>query len=351
MNRQPSNAQKGEIEFRRKLAAQQVSGVRSLEDEFDGPGITKILADRMRKTRDEIALIRERGVNISPYLEIGAERCQRSLVMENDLGATGAAADLSFDMLKSCGHYMSVFGKSRAPLRVCCDANALPFLSGSIPFVFCYQTLHHFPDPGPIVAEIARVLSPGGYFSLNEEPFRKVLHLGLYKGRKIYSQSAPAPGKLRDTLDFFFSESDCNEVAHGVIENDRISLGAWRRALSVFDEKDFKLRTIKKMETGLFGAGGLGKLAVAWLFGGEIRGLGRKAGTPPAVPRPPGESLACPVCAARGGESPVRLAASGASCAGCGSSFPSDDGVLFLFAREKFEELYPEIFLKADLKA
>ncbi|MCM2267380.1 MAG: class I SAM-dependent methyltransferase [Elusimicrobiales bacterium] len=305
----------------------------------------------MKKTRDEISRIRARGMPISPYLEIGAERCQRSLVMENDLGAEGLAADLSFDMLKSCGHYMSVFGKSKSPLRVCCDANALPFLSGSIPFVFCYQTLHHFPDPGPIVAEMNRVLSPGGYFSVNEEPFMKVLHFGLYKGRKIYAQNAPPPGKLRDTLDFFFSESDCNEVAHGVIENDRITLGTWRRALAVFAEKDFKLRTIKGIEADLFGAGGLWRLAAAWLFGGEIRGVGRKAGVPPAVPRLPAESLACPACAERGKESPVRLDVSGASCAVCGSRFPSEDGVLFLFARDKFVELYPEMFLKADLKA
>lgn len=252
MPQQSGEAQKGEIEFRRKLFSQQVAGEKLFEDEYDGPGITRILAERMKKTLAEVSLLKSRGIAVSPYLEIGAERCQRSLVLENELGASGLAANLSFEMLNSCGHYMRAFGKARTPFRVCCDANSLPFLSNSIPFVFCYQTLHHFPDPGPVVREALRVLSPGGYFAVNEEPFRKTLHLNLFKGRKMYAQNAPPPGGLADIINFFFSETNCNELSHGVIENERITLGAWKRALSGFEEREVRAAHDQADRVGTF---------------------------------------------------------------------------------------------------
>ncbi len=102
---------------------------------------------------------------MTPYIEIGAERCQRSLVMENDLACTGIALDISFDMLRCCEYYAHRFNKPRLPLRICADAYRLPFASGSVPFMFCYDTLHHFPDPVPVIKELFRVLSPGGPFS------------------------------------------------------------------------------------------------------------------------------------------------------------------------------------------
>ena len=351
MAHQSKEAQKGEIEFRRKLSSQQVAGEKIFDDEFDGPGITRILAERMKKTREEVSLLKRSGAVVSPYLEIGAERCQRALVMENDLGASGIAADLSFDMLRSCTHYMGEFSKEKAPFRVCCDANSLPFLSNSFPFVFCYQTLHHFPDPGPVIREILRVLSPGGHFSLNEEPFRKMLHLNLYKGKKIYSKEAASTGRFEDILNFFFSEANCNEVGHGVIENERITLGAWKRALSGFEEKRVKLRTIKKIESELFDPSNRIKFLAAWLFGGEIRGLCRKAGTVQATFPAASSCLACPACREKGLESGLMRKGASFSCNACSSSYPVVADVLFLFSAGKFSELYPEIFLKTDIKA
>ncbi|CUU53584.1 Methyltransferase domain-containing protein [Parafrankia irregularis] len=42
------------------------------------------------------------------------------------------------------------------------DAARLPFLDASFDVVYCQAALHHFPDPRPYVAEMARVCRPGG---------------------------------------------------------------------------------------------------------------------------------------------------------------------------------------------
>ena len=350
MTLQSREAQKGEIEFRRKLLSQQVAGEKHFNDELDAAAINSILSERMKKAAADFSALKSGGMVISPYLEIGAERCQSSLVMENDLGGTGIAADISFDMLRACGHYMGVFGGKKEPLRVCCDANQLPFLSNSFPFVFCHQMLHHLPDPAPVTAEILRVLAPGGHFALQDEPYRQVAHLTLYKGAKIYSGAPRPPGRLRERLDFLFSEKSCNETACGVIENERVTLGQWKRALSGFEVRGVKLRTVRDVESELFSPSSLFRYFLCWLFGGRISGVCRKAGTAPASYPAPEAALACPACREKGLESGLLRKKPSFDCPACSSQFPVTCGVLFLFAAEKFSELYPEIFSKADIR-
>ena len=46
--------------------------------------------------------------------------------------------------------------------RVPGDADALPFADGSFDIVTCVHSLHHVPHPDTALAEMARVLAPGG---------------------------------------------------------------------------------------------------------------------------------------------------------------------------------------------
>src|SRR5580765_9116908 len=115
---QSVDSQLGEVRFRRLLVEQQVDGRAVLADEYDGAGIRGVLEMRMADTRRAMEALRARGVTLGPYLELGAERGQRALALENDLGVTGAAADLSVDMLRSAAHYAGVFGRPRIPMRV-----------------------------------------------------------------------------------------------------------------------------------------------------------------------------------------------------------------------------------------
>jgi SAM-dependent methyltransferase/uncharacterized protein YbaR (Trm112 family) len=336
---------KGEIEFRKKLVSQQVEGHKTFADEYDAKGIENILKTRMKNTLNQMIAIKESGKELSPYLEIGAERCQRSLIMENEMEATGAAADISFDMLKSGDYYKDIFSRNKIPLRICCDANNLPFLSDSIPFIFCYETLHHFPDPSPVVQEIYKALSPGGYFYFSEEPYKKVLHINLLKGKKAYSQQSLSRNKLRRIFDYFFSESTCNEVEHGVLENHDIPIKIWKQTLSCFDEHDIDLKPPGLPSSKLFNpqSSYLTYLG-AYLLGGLISGMCRKHGNNPHNEDSILNLLICPSCKKEGNEVLLTQNKMQFFCEQCSKKYPVMDAVIFLLAYDTFEELYPEIF-------
>lgn len=55
------------------------------------------------------------------------------------------------------------------------DAGRLPFADGSFPSVFVRDLLHHVPEPARAVAEIVRVLKPGGTLALLEPNGRNPL--------------------------------------------------------------------------------------------------------------------------------------------------------------------------------
>ncbi len=346
--RQSEQAQRGEIEFRRRLVRQQVSGESLFVDEFDAAGIEEVLRGRMARTLADITPLRDASIARAPWLEIGSERGQRALVMENDLGMPGVAADLSFDMQQSCAHYARTFVRPRLPLRVVCDANDLPFRSDSLPFVFCYETLHHFPDPAPVVREAWRVLAPGGTFLFDEEPFRKVLRFKLARGRKLYSQESRGAGLARRLLDRFFTEPACNEVEYGIVENHDLPLSTWRRTLAAFADKDVELRSLRVVRSRLYGWREPLTFALAWLLGGAIRGRCRKAGTLPDAFVDREAALACPRCVRVVREPVLERIDSGFRCASCECAYPVVDGVAFLLSPGKRATLYPGIDAAAE---
>src|SRR4029077_17151693 len=51
---------------------------------------------------------------------------------------------------------------------VCADIYALPFTDGSAGIVSCGYAFHHMPDPARAIAEMARVLQPGGRMALTD---------------------------------------------------------------------------------------------------------------------------------------------------------------------------------------
>lgn len=338
----------GEIKFRKKLVEQQTEGKNYFDDEFKSEEIERIIKERMDVTYKKIKSLSDNKIPITPYIEIGAERGQRSLVMENDLESIGAAVDLSFDMLKSCAYYSMKFNKGKVPLRVCTDAYNLPFKSKSIPFIFCFQTLHHFPDPTPIIYEIHRVLSEGGVFLFDEEPFKKVLHINLYKRRNtIYSDKERKKSFIKKTLDYFFSEEVCNETDYGVIENDKIPLKLWKDGLNIFYEKNIQLSSASVIKTKLFSPSNYIAFFFAYLLGGHISGTGKKSGAYKGNLTDIYDFIICPCCKENGLEIILSKGNGCYTCSSCNRNYPEVEGVLILLKDELFEKLYPD-FLQKD---
>jgi SAM-dependent methyltransferase len=97
------------------------------------------------------------------------------------------------------------------------DAENLPFGSESLDGVLLSGLVHHFPDPRRLIAEVRRVLKPGGRF-VGFDPNRLNPFMWLYRDR-----SSP-----------FYSSV-------GVTENERPIL-AWRVA-EMFRDQNFRVRT------------------------------------------------------------------------------------------------------------
>ncbi len=62
------------------------------------------------------------------------------------------------------------------------DAFRLPFDDGSLDAVVCVRVIHHFAEPGPAIAELARVLHPGGSLVLefaNKRNLKAILRFAI----------------------------------------------------------------------------------------------------------------------------------------------------------------------------
>lgn len=347
MNLQTLRHLKGEVEFRKKLAIQHVTGETVLPDYYDKEQHDKILLERVERTLRDVQEL-EKRTRLSPFVELGAERCQRSLVLTNDFNARGFAVDISFHQLKTAEHFAKVFNRPVLPYRVCCDVNNLPFRTNSIPFVFCYEFLHHFPSPKPIMEQVYRILS-GGIFFVGEEPFKRP-KLSLYRqSHKIYSRATLRKSKARRFIESFFSEEHCDEREHGIIENDDISLREWIDALSIFDAKEVWLSSLgNRIRTELSDHIAIKNL-MNLLLGGGIKGYCSKTdGAQENEISNLTDLLLCPNCASKAEahvlDQPPLIQRSGSlECALCGSLYPVIDDVTLLLPTDLFRELYPDI--------
>lgn len=76
------------------------------------------------------------------------------------------------------------------------DSEALPFPDCSFDLVYCNDSFHHYPAPGRVAAEVARVLAPGGTFLVGDcyqsQPGRALMNFFLRWSRegdvRLYSR-------------------------------------------------------------------------------------------------------------------------------------------------------------------
>ena len=67
---------------------------------------------------------------------------------------------------------------------ICAEATRVPLPSASVDVVVCVRLLLHFPDPGPLLLEIARVLRPGGCLVLEFANRRHALAIARYAAHR-----------------------------------------------------------------------------------------------------------------------------------------------------------------------
>jgi len=337
---------KSEIRFREKLARQHVDGEVVLADYMAKEDHDVVMKERVTTTFTAMKKLQNNGVPLGPFIELGAERGQRSLVLTNDFNAEGFAVDLSFAQLKTLDYWMEFFNKPKPPLRVCCNAYHLPFQSSSLNFAFCYQFLHHFPDPAPVIKEIHRVLA-AGFFYFDEEPYKR-FSLKLYR-RKVNNK----PGKLKKYITFlesFIADQYEIEEEHGIIENDDIPLEDWVKFLEIFDEKRVSFRSASLFSSEMGKVSSM-KIRLHKILGGVVSGLVKKKQTRDNNKKTAAKDLydllGCPVCVLPGqnggtDRAPLVRRSDCLKCESCGVNYPIVDNVMILLPQNEIKYLYPK---------
>jgi glycosyltransferase involved in cell wall biosynthesis/ubiquinone/menaquinone biosynthesis C-methylase UbiE len=157
---QTMEAKQGEIAFRQQAS-------------FGEPDkVLKMCRQRIKERASTFKKLRESGIELSPCLEIGAERGQSSLYLANKWNCVTVALDISKASLLVAPRVQKDMGYHKSSHLVCADALQLPFAAESFNLVCCFQTLHHFTYLGDLFEEIRRVLRPGGHFFFAEEGCR-----------------------------------------------------------------------------------------------------------------------------------------------------------------------------------
>lgn len=230
----------GEIKYRSLIAKQQTGKEILVKNEPTQKEFKNLLLPKLKETERTFKKLQKRNIKLSPYLEIGSEHCLRPMILENKFKAKGFATDISLFSLSSAPKFANIFNFKKVPKRICADAHNLPFRSNSFPFIFVYESFHHFPNPTPILKEIYRVLTPGGCLLVGGDPIKQNLNINLWK----------RPNKLRiwekvlKTILIlpFISTVGKTESEYKIIET-AFDTKTWQKALSIFERVEATIET------------------------------------------------------------------------------------------------------------
>lgn len=342
MYKQPQKAKIGEVQFRQKLILQHLGQISYFPGVPNSKQILQLLKERIKNTTKILNELTRKKVALSPFLEIGAEKGQRSALLTSKFDAIGFALDLSFESLKTTKIFAKKLLLDKSPVLICADAENLPFADSSIPFVFAFETLHHFPKPDLAIAEMKRVCSLGGHVYFSEEPVKNKFNLGLW--RRDFNLT-PFEKILKVLLILpFISKLGGAEHSHSVIENE-FSISDWKQALSIFEKPEVTVEPVFWGPKSTFIAHNqswpvnpLTKLLIDF-EGGGITIFAKMTGNLPKFNKDILLLLRCPICK----KSPLSKLNSSLECRRCKANYPIRDDVLIILPPKQRGRLYPEI--------
>lgn len=329
--RQPLRAKLGEVRFRNKLADQHSGGKTVYPQEYSKKEMHKVIIERIEKTRNDFNKLKAKGIKLSPFLEIGAGYGQTSLVLTNEFGLKGFASDIAAKPLKTMYSIAKDLGYSHLPSPVVFDAETIPFPDNSFPFVFCYQTLHHFPHPLRVTKEIERVLLPGGTFFFPEEPVSQTFNIPLwYRPTKLRWWEKI----LKITLILpFISRIGKTEIDQGILE-ETFSLDTWKQSLAPFEHIETELEPFPFGPKGSLEKKNLLNRIFLFFLGGGIKGLAKKK---QSNKKPAKAQFTCPACPKR---TLLKRKKDMLTCKTCNDNYPIKQNIPILIKKNIRNKLY-----------
>lgn len=286
-----------------------------------------IFRQRAYAMRHDARELRAQGITLGPFLEIGAGNVQRSAMLVNEFGVDGVATEISFKSLKNAQHVYTLLDFESGPLLICCDAHHIPFLPNTFAFVFAYQTLHHFDDLRPIIAECHRVLARHGHFFFDEEPVDSWVRR-MARGNRMLSHPPTRAQALamKIGVEKLFWDDGEHERSQGITEA-RFDIDEWREFLQPFKVESVVVNRKLKLRSDLYKPALTAFLSS--LTGGNIRGLCRKDNGRP-VTQPFRERLMCVDCQSDG----LMMQETHIVCPNCDRHYPIEDGIVSMLPLE-----------------
>lgn len=138
---------------------------------------------------------------------------------ERGFGVVGV--DHSPDMLAVAEQKLERRGASGKHKLMTADVRDLPFASDEFDCVTCQGLLHHLEDIRPCIAELARVLKPGGFFYVSEPcvnptPLKRI---GADVWHRLRPPSEPHPADVPESVE---APIDTDEL-HATLANAGLS--------------------------------------------------------------------------------------------------------------------------------